>query len=97
MNSVKRNQRKPSTVPTNRRRTLHLYFSYSKSITSSAIPEVNGRIVDYSLYYWLFIIHFLNLGIYHSLFGNKKVDVNHDGSRSLGICGEQRQRKLDDC
>ena len=47
MNSVKRNQWKPSTVPTNRRSTLHLYFSNSKSITSTAIVEVNGRIVGY--------------------------------------------------
>jgi hypothetical protein len=47
MNSVKRNQWKPSTVPTNRWSTLHLYFSNSKSITSTAIVEVNGRIVGY--------------------------------------------------
>ena len=76
MNSLKQNQWKPSTVPTNRRRTLHLYFSNSKSITSSAILKVNGRIVDYSLFYclryklgclsftiwtWIFIIHYLKV------------------------------------
>ena len=38
-----------------------LVFFKFKIHPFSAIHEVNGRIVDYSLFYWIFLIHYLKV------------------------------------
>ena len=44
---------------------IHHFFNNSRS--------ERGRIVDFSLYYWLFIIYVIN--IYHSLFEGKSFNI----------------------